>query len=166
MKISELVATMALAILLPACGTVVSGTDQEVTIRTEPAGAEVELADGRTCTSPCTLTADRNRLLTATVRKEGCRSEIGQLVPRVPESGSLWLSVFDYQMGGAYSLEPNPLTVRLRCGKGETMLGLTAEDEAVMTSFGEAYAGIKTEPLPAGGLLRRPGPDDGTGRRP
>lgn len=61
-------------------------------------------------------------------------------------------------MGGAYELEPNPLTIRLSCGTGETVLGLTPEDEAVMASFGQAYAGVKDEPPPAGGLIRRAAP--------
>jgi len=46
-------------------------------------------------------------------------------------------TVFDYQLGGAYAVAPNPLTVTLMCGqKAERPPGLTHADRALIDSFG------------------------------
>lgn len=136
-----MVLVMGGAIMVSACGTVLRGTEQQVTIMTEPTGANIVLSDGRSCTSPCSLRAERSQPLTVSIRKDGCRSEISRLTPSVPAEGELMRGVFDYRIGGAYDLTPNPLMVKLSCGDGATgpVLGLSAADKEVMSGFGESY---------------------------
>jgi hypothetical protein len=128
---------------LSACGTVGRGFEQEVTIATEPAGATVSLSGGLKCTSPCTLSLPRYQRQSVTARLAGCLDALGELTPSVPEAGSLWFSVIDYQLGGAYDLTPNPLAMTLNCGaaaaKRNRMIGFTDDDDAIMKAFGRSY---------------------------
>ena len=52
----------------------------------------------------------------------------------------MFRTLYDYQLGGAYALAPNPLTVTLACGKRGAPPrppGLTSADQALIDSFGQ-----------------------------
>ena len=138
-RLCGLILLAGLSVLVSGCATLVRGTEQEVTIETEPAGADVLLSTGERCTTPCHLTADRDQILTARISRPDCRSVQGQLVPSVIDGITLFGSIYDYQLGGAYDLEPNPLKVRLICGEAARRIspGLTPEDIALLQGIGQ-----------------------------
>ena len=143
-----------LALLVSGCETISRGTEQTVVIETKPAGADVILSDGQRCVSPCRFVAPRYRSLSASISKQGCRSEKRRLSPSVTEetiplgeiSGTtleispiFYRTVYDYQLGGAYDIEPAPLVVTLTCGEAARQQppSLTARDEAVLSQFNQ-----------------------------
>ena len=163
---SGLALLIGAAFLLSACESLVRGTRQELTIRTEPAGAEVMLSDGQRCTSPCQLTVPRYHEVRARIAKPGCRTALGLLTPTVGDDGTvlgrpfdfqvelgprLYRTVYDYQLGGAYDIDPSPLTVTLVCGAAAEphTPGLTARDEALLAEFGRyTRESAQIEPAP------------------
>ncbi len=150
---SGLLLLASVAILVSACEYAFRGSEQEVSIQTEPAGAEIALSDGRHCTSPCRLTAARYRVLRATISKAGCRTTEEQLTPAVAKSVTNFGTVYDYQLGDAYDLEPNPLTVVLSCGNPiwPAPPTLTSGDEALIGEFTRlARTADETPPSPDG----------------
>ena len=47
------------ALSVSACGSIIRGGDQDVTFTSEPSGAQVILANGQQCVTPCALALDR-----------------------------------------------------------------------------------------------------------
>ena len=143
MRLVVWTALAGLAALTAGCGTLVRGTEQTVAITSEPPGAEVVLSDGQRCTTPCQLTAARDTLLDARISRASCQRAIARLVPRVADA-TLWFTVLDYQLGGAYDLEPNPLAVAIDCGDPrrlqDQVKGLSGEDQALLEGFGRVGA--------------------------
>ncbi|MCS6854756.1 MAG: hypothetical protein NZ523_08400, partial [Elioraea sp.] len=66
---------------LAGCATMIRGTEQQVSINTIPVGAQVQLSNGMSCVSPCTLTVPRNQSLTMTITREGCAPQTASMVP-------------------------------------------------------------------------------------
>lgn len=117
MRISELIVAVGFVAVLSACESINRDSDQTITIWTEPTGAIVILSDGRRCTAPCEVTAHRYQALEVIASHPGCRSATGRVGPSVIEAATeLGGSVYDYQLGGAYDLQPNPLNFSLECG--------------------------------------------------
>ncbi len=153
----DVVKTVGLALLVgtavtvAACESIGRGTWQDLTIKTEPAGAFVLLSDGQKCTSPCQLRVARYRELTADISLKGCRTWSEHLSPTVASSdfSIVYRSVYDYQLGGVYDVEPVSLTVPLVCGAAADYPSpkLTAHDLALLSQFDRLF--IDTE---------RPGP--------
>lgn len=111
----SLAATAALC--LSGCATIVRGTEQQVSINTNPNGAEVQLSNGQSCKSPCAITAKRDQSLQITVNKEGCQTQTASMVPQLAGGGVMLGGLIDYGTGAVYDLQPNPLTISLSCHK-------------------------------------------------
>ena len=145
---------LAVAVVLgltAGCQSLVRGTSQDVTIETEPAGASVQLSDGQRCTSPCRLTLPRSETVELSAAKAGCRTAAARLTPAVSEDGFVFATVFDHQLGGAYDIDPSPLTVTLACGADAESRapGLTPADEALLSEFGRyTRESSRSEPAP------------------
>ena len=105
----------SLVLLLPACATMVRGTEQGVVVNSVPPGATVQVSNGVTCVTPCTFKAARNQSLTLTISKEGCHSTTAAIVSTLAGSGVILGGLIDYGTGAVYDLQPNPLTVSLVC---------------------------------------------------
>lgn len=105
-----------------ACGLLVHGTSQEVVCISSPSGAVVRTADGKSCTTPCTLILKRKKEETLTIEKDGyepvtlrvrsllLKSSAGQVL--LP--GGLLCWAIDVASGGAYRLHPKSVSVELR----------------------------------------------------
>ncbi len=100
---------------LAGCATMIRGTEQQVSINTIPVGAQVQLSNGVSCVSPCTLTVPRNQSLTMTITREGCAPQTASMVPVLAGAGVILGGLIDYGTGAVYDLQPNPLTVTLIC---------------------------------------------------
>ncbi|WP_341705049.1 hypothetical protein [Ferrovibrio sp.] len=93
----------------------IRGTEQEVSINTNPVGAKVQFSNGMSCNSPCTLVVKRNQSLTLTISKDSCQTQTASMVPTLAGGGVILGGLIDYGTGAVYDLQPNPLTVTLAC---------------------------------------------------
>ncbi len=92
---------------------------------------------GSGCTSPCRLSSARTEVLTIIATKADCRPGHGRVVPAVTEEATLFGTIFDYWLGGAYHLKPAPLDLILICGEEAQRPppGLTIEEGALIKDF-------------------------------
>jgi hypothetical protein len=102
-------------ILLAGCATMIRGTEQEVSVNTNPPGAKVDFSNGQSCTSPCHITAARDQSLLVTISKESCGTQTATMVPTLGGEGVLLGGLIDYGTGAVYDLQPNPMTITLMC---------------------------------------------------
>ncbi len=105
-----------------ACGTMTHGTSQDISCVSHPAGAVVRTADGKTCTTPCSLTLNRKHEEILTIEKEGYEPETlpvhsslskgsaGQIL--LP--GGLMYWAIDLASGGAFRLAPESVDIELK----------------------------------------------------
>lgn len=108
-------AVLVAALLLGGCATIVRGTEQQVAVNTAPIGAQVQFSNGRSCTSPCTVTVPRNQALTITISHPMCQTQTASMIPTLGGAGVILGGLIDYGTGAVYDLQPNPLTVTLAC---------------------------------------------------
>jgi hypothetical protein len=105
-------------LLFTGCATMIRGTEQQVSINTIPLGAQVQLSNGMSCSSPCTLTVPRNQSLSITITRDGCAPQTASMVPVLAGAGVILGGLIDYGTGAVYDLQPNPLTITLYCRDG------------------------------------------------
>jgi hypothetical protein len=103
------------AMNLAACATIVRGTEEQISVNTDPVGAKVRFSNGVDCIGPCTIKAPRNQALQLTITKEGCATQTATMVPTLAGAGVILGGLIDYGTGAVYDLRPNPLTVTLAC---------------------------------------------------
>ena len=106
-------------LLLAGCATIVRGTEQDVTVDTVPSGAKVAFSNGQSCTSPCSITAKRNKAINVSVSMTGCQPQTAFVRPRITAGGGLLGGLPDLATGAVYDLEPSQLSFTLTCGSSE-----------------------------------------------
>jgi uncharacterized protein YceK len=112
-----LVVTMLLALTgLSGCATIIRGTSEQVSVNTNPVGAQIDFSNGQSCTSPCTIKTKRNKSLQINISKAGCATQTATMIPTLSGGGVIMGGLVDYGTGAVYDLEPNPLTITLACG--------------------------------------------------
>jgi hypothetical protein len=116
MKAVRFIAVVSAAASLSACATMVRGTEQQVSVNTDPVGAKIRFSNGQECIGPCTIKAKRNQSLQLTITKEGCATLTATMVPTLGGAGVILGGLIDYGTGAVYDLEPNPLSVSMVCG--------------------------------------------------
>jgi len=97
------------------CATIIRGTEQPITVNTNPIGAKLQFSNGQSCISPCTITVKRNETVQINISKEGCATQTATMVPTLAGGGVILGGLIDYGTGAVYDLQPNPLTVTLAC---------------------------------------------------
>jgi hypothetical protein len=107
--------TLAAAIGLSGCATIIRGTEQQVAVNTNPPGAKISFSNGQECIGPCLMNVKRNQSLIVTISKSGCQTQTASMVPTLAGGGILLGGLVDYGTGAVYDLQPNPLTVTLSC---------------------------------------------------
>ena len=128
--------------MLAGCATVTRGTRQTFKIDSTPNAAKVELSNGETCTTPCTLKLKRRPGFSATFSKEGYQSQTVKVDSELhgggvaAGAGNLLLGgvvggLVDGSNGSLNSLTPNPLQVTLLPADGQTASG---EDKAASST--------------------------------
>lgn len=115
MKANKIAAIAASCLLLSGCATIIRGTEQQVSINTNPVGAHIQFSTGQSCETPCTMTVKRNASLQLDISKQGCATQTATMVPTLAGGGVILGSLVDYGTGAVYDLQPNPLTVTLNC---------------------------------------------------
>jgi hypothetical protein len=102
-------------LVITGCATIIRGTEQEVSVNTNPVGAGVQFSNGQSCVSPCTIKSKRDQSLLITISKEQCSTQTATMIPTLSGGGVILGGLIDYGTGAVYDLQPNPLTVTLAC---------------------------------------------------
>jgi hypothetical protein len=115
MYVNKVLLSCFAATIVAGCATIIRGTEQEVSINTNPVGATVQFSNGQTCISPCTIKSARSQSLMITVSKPGCNTQTATMMPVLAGGGVLLGGLIDYGTGAVYDLQPNPLNLTLQC---------------------------------------------------
>ena len=140
---------------LAACGTVINGSSQDVTIQTTPPGASIALSDGQSCVSPCTLAIDRTASPLLTASKPVCQHAQQELASLYPEGGTAWHSVVDWQTGAPAEHRQNPVTIALNCDPAGTVTVDPYDDKTIALIKGEPDDKAELPPFDAEAFLRQ-----------
>lgn len=119
----RVVAGAAMAVLLmgSGCATMIRGTEEVLSITSEPSGALAEVSDGQKGTTPCQIKLKRNQSVLIKYSKDGYEPETLSVFPTLAGSGVILGGVIDYGTGAVYSLAPNPAHVMLKPRQAQTM---------------------------------------------
>lgn len=114
------VALGATSMGLGGCATVLNGTNQPVEFQSDPTAAQVELATGLKCETPCTFEMKRGKDSSVTFSKDGYKSETVYIQSRLGGSafgnivaGGLIGGVVDGTNGASNTLYPDPVSIKL-----------------------------------------------------
>jgi hypothetical protein len=118
------------------CATMIRGTDEPLSITSEPSGALAEVSDGQKCTTPCQVKLKRNQSVMIKYTKEGYEPESLSVFPTLAGAGVILGGVIDYGTGAVYSLTPNPAHVMLKPAKAQVPVAQIEEPKA-KKSFSE-----------------------------
>lgn len=108
--------------VLASCGIISHGTSQNIRCTTIPAGALVRVADGTTCSTPCTVTLKRKKDDLLTVQREGYETmtlSIRSVMSKTSAGdillpGGLVCWGVDLASGAAYHLVPDSVELTLK----------------------------------------------------
>ncbi len=113
----------ALASGLCGCATLSRGTTDEVSVISDPVGAEVTTSFGSHCSTPCSLAVARDQVFSLTIAKDGYEAQKVDVVTRLSGAGlaaatenlvtaGLGATV-DAATGATLEHIPNPVNVTL-----------------------------------------------------
>lgn len=89
MLISKRLAAVAMAAALGGCATVTRGTTEQITINSEPAGAEAKSSIGHACTAtPCTWEVNRKSEFVVSFSKPGYEDTQVPVSTRIAGAGA------------------------------------------------------------------------------
>ena len=126
-------AAFVLALLtVTGCGTLVHGTRQNFSITTDPSGATA-IYEGIRTRTPAVLSLQRGRDYVIMIEKEGYETEQVVVVRRFNGAATilgniLWPLpgiIVDLVAGGAWTLEPEGVDIKLRKARWKARLTLT-----------------------------------------
>lgn len=135
----RLAGVLLCAASLSACATITRGTRQTFVIETDPAGANIVLSTGQTCTSPCRLQLKRKQAFTVTASLDGYQDGHAEVRSRMHAGGGAALAgnaIFggligvgvDASNGSLRDLRPNPLRIPL-ARIGEAAAATVTDDQ-------------------------------------
>lgn len=116
---------IAIALMLGACGTVTRGTTADVTFKSEPPGAKVQLSTGMVCAAtPCTFQISRKQEFIASFTMDGYEPQSIDVKTDVSGGGAAGFAGnvlvggvigmgVDVATGAALDHQPNPVFATL-----------------------------------------------------
>lgn len=124
----KLLVIMSLALSCAGCASATRGWSEQITITSNPSGAEAEVKGNETgavCTTPCVVQVKRYEDISVTIKKEGYEPQVVPLSKEIPGTGAAGFAgnlllggvvgmVVDGVSGAAYDHKPNPVIVTLQ----------------------------------------------------
>ncbi len=121
---------LTMLVMGSGCATITRGTTEAWVVESEPAGAQVRLSSGQTCTTPCTLELKRKNNFGVEIEKEGYDRVSTQVVSSSSRAGAVGMAGnvliggligigVDAASGATKELRPNPLVVKLVSSQGQ-----------------------------------------------
>ncbi|MFN7694265.1 MAG: PEGA domain-containing protein [Burkholderiales bacterium] len=126
MRVSILAITLAAAVAVAGCSTIVSGQEQALQINSNVSGADVLLNGVLVGKTPFSGQVKKSATASVTVRKDGFKERTVQLATEV--EGSFWGNIIigglpgsstDYGTGAMYKYAPNVIQVDLEPAAGK-----------------------------------------------
>lgn len=109
-------------ISIQGCATMIRGTEESLSVTSEPSGALAELSNGQKGTTPCQFILKRNQSLNIKYSKEGYYDENVTVYPTLAGAGVILGGLIDYGTGAVYNLTPNPAHVILKQKEGSNKI--------------------------------------------
>ena len=130
MKFKSIAIALGCAMSVAACATVTKGTGDDVTFTSDPDGAKITTRDlaekevSQSCITPCELELNRKWTYDVTYEKDGYKTAVGRLEPKLSSDGTAGMAgniliggivgaAVDGATGAMNDLKPNPLHVVL-----------------------------------------------------
>ncbi len=117
----ELIAALALG--LGGCATLARGTNDEVSVISDPVGAQVTTSFGSHCTTPCALAVRRDQVFSLWIGKDGYERQQVDVTTRLSAAGLATATenvvtvglgaTVDAATGATLEHVPNPVNVTL-----------------------------------------------------
>lgn len=114
-------------VILSGCATVTRGSKDVLEIKTTPAGAQVQMSNGFSCSStPCAIKMPRRSEFVVDITRPGCKPMDVNVTHKTADGGAagvagnvlvggiIGLGV-DAATGASQDLVPNPVEVTLEC---------------------------------------------------
>jgi len=126
LRVSILAMTLAAAVAVAGCSTIVSGQEQALQINSNVSGADVLLNGVLIGKTPFSGQVKKSATAAVTVRKDGFKERTVQLATEV--EGSFWGNIIigglpgsstDYGTGAMYKYAPNVIQVDLEPAAGK-----------------------------------------------
>ena len=164
---------LTMLVMGSGCATITRGTTEAWVVESEPAGAQVRLSSGQTCTTPCTLELKRKNSFGVEIEKEGYDRVSTQVVSSNSRAGAVGMAGnvliggligvgVDAASGATKELRPNPLVVKLASSQGQASTTPAAAAPVALPAPSATPAATTTaEPAvaPAESAVAPPSPD-------
>jgi PEGA domain len=117
MKFTKLAVVLSL-VVLAGCSTIFKGTDQVLTITSEPDGADVRVDGKLVGQTPVSYKAPKNKVDSIRIEKDGYKPEVFAVEKKYDTFtllSTFWdLSTTDLISGAAYEYQPSAFHYKLR----------------------------------------------------
>jgi hypothetical protein len=153
---------LAGALFFSGCATITRGTNEQLSIQSEPSGANVRLSNGFTGVTPATFTVPRKGDIFLTVSKDGYVSSELTLYSKLSGNGTVGFlgnaliggiigGGVDIATGATLSHVPNPVNVKLvpKPAPVPVMVATPSTSASAPASIEPAKAIVKDAPPPA-----------------
>lgn len=144
----------AASLNLGACATVINGTSQPVEFRSDPAGAEIELVDGRKCSAPCEYSMRRGDDSRVTFTQAGYQPVTVYIQSRTGGgtfgnilAGGIIGGVVDASNGASNHLYPDPVYVRMVATGSSEQPVLLDKEGVLISTVAEYNAKVEADVL-------------------
>ena len=141
-RFSQWAALACLLLTLPACATIVRGSNQKIQANSAPAGATILVNGENRGTTPTTLLLPRNRSYQVVFRHEGYDDVTVNLNQQFEAGAALVGNIFSWGLlgmvvdvanGSAYQLTPDQLNVALEAT--DRTAAVTTNPDAIQVVF-------------------------------
>lgn len=134
---------------LGGCATITRGTTEVLVVNSDPSGAQVQISDGHSCVTPCSVELKRKHDYHVKVEKAGYETVDTDVLSQVVGAGAAGMAGnvliggligagVDLATGATKGLKPNPLDIKMNPAAPltQTVLQQAAATTSALTSVG------------------------------